>query len=112
MEHERLRLSQEEERLLDEIALHLRQDPDPFSGDERRKALFRLSAGAAGVTFGAPLLVMSISVSVLASFLGYLLMLIGMLAIVTTVVALEQRRRVGLGDWRLQLDRRRSGRSR
>lgn len=108
MEHERVRLSEEEERLLDEIAVHLREDPDPLTLRERRLAVGRLLIGVGAVLLGASVMVGFLSVSVMVAFVGYLSMLLGVLLLTATTVALERRRRLGLGNWWRQLDWRRA----
>ncbi|WP_334141008.1 DUF3040 domain-containing protein [Rhabdothermincola sp.] len=110
MEHESLRLSREEERLLDDIAAHLQDDPDPLTVAERRTAALRLVVGASAVLAGAPMTVGFLQVAVAAAFIGYLFMLLGSMLVASTVVELEQRRRLGLGNWWHQLDWRRPSR--
>ncbi|WP_208027721.1 DUF3040 domain-containing protein [Rhabdothermincola sediminis] len=110
MEHECLRLSHEEERLLDDIAAHLQDDPDPLTVTERRTAARRLVAGASAVLAGAPMTVGLLPIAVAAAFVGYLVMLLGAILLADTVVELERRRRFGLGNWWRQIDWRRSSR--
>lgn len=110
MEHERLRLSHEEERLLEDIAAHLQNDPDPLTVTERRTAARRLAAGVSAVLAGALMTVGLLPVAVAAAFVGYLVMLPGTILLADTLVELERRRRLGLGNWWRQVDWRRSSR--